>query len=175
MKSGLLISMLLTVLLSSPASARNATLTLKDGSTLRGQVTSLNNGVYTLTSSSLGTVTVAAANVESISYSDRGAGVSADSTARNTRSSGRSALNSGQNQAQIQQLQRSLAADSTTMTMISRLQDDPQLKAILADPEIMRAVSSGDLSALMANEKFMQLMNNPSIKEITRQVQGDTP
>ncbi|MEM1091132.1 MAG: hypothetical protein AAF552_10690 [Pseudomonadota bacterium] len=146
---------MLTLLLWSAGAAIGATLKLADGSSLRGEVVSLSNDVYTVRSDSLGTVKVPAADVVSISYGR--------STERDSSGS----------QAQLQKLQNQLAADATTMSMIGELQNDPQLQAILADPEIMRAVATGDLTTLMANEKFMAIMNNEKIRAITRQATGD--
>ncbi len=142
-------------------SASGASLRLKDGSVVEGKVSGLKNGVYTVRSRSLGTIEVKEADVASISYDQRSAGSNSSSGTANSAA-----------QQELQQIQRGLAGDSVTMSMISELQNDPQLQGILDDPEIMRAVSSGDLAALMANEKFMALMNNADIKAITRQVTG---
>ena len=53
--------------------------------------------------------------------------------------------------------------------MIMNLQDDPEIQAILQDPEIMKAVNAGDMNALLANPKFSKLMENAKIKAITRE------
>ncbi|MFK7956672.1 MAG: hypothetical protein AB8B96_11285 [Lysobacterales bacterium] len=156
----LLLSLLIIGLLASlPVGA--ATVTLKDGSVVNGKVSALRNGVYTVTSQSLGSIKLAEADIESISYGNR-----------RQRSDTQQRHGSDHNQ-EIQQIQRGLAGDSVTMSMISELQNDPQLKAILEDPDIMRAVSAGDLATLMASEKFMALMNNAGIKDITRKVTGE--
>ena len=54
--------------------------------------------------------------------------------------------------------------------MIQSLKDDPQFTKILEDPEIMNAVSSGDTAALMANPKFLQLLHNPTVRDIQQKV-----
>jgi hypothetical protein len=43
------------------------------------------------------------------------------------------------------------------------------VQAILADPQLMQAISSGDIQTLMNNPKFKEFMNNPAIKQITNQ------
>ena len=143
--------------LAAPSTSESATVTLKDGSVVQGTVSTLKNGVYTITSQSLGQITIAQSDVQSIRYGKNTTGATSPGAAH---------------AEEIQQIQRGLAGDSVTMSMISELQNDPQLKAILADPEIMRAVSTGDLTTLMANEKVMALMNNADIKAITGKVTG---
>ncbi len=145
----------LALLIGCVGTVFGATLKLADGTSLRGEVVSLSNDVYTIRSDSLGTVKVPAADVVSIRY---GRSTTQDSSGA---------------QAQVQQLQTQLAADATVMSMIGELQNDPQLQAILADPEIMRAVATGDLTTLMANEKFMAVMNNEKVRAITRQATGE--
>ena len=65
------------------------------------------------------------------------------------------------NSADIQAMQQSIMANEQIMAMIMNLQDDPEIQAILQDPEIMNAVNAGDMNALLANPKFIKLMENP--------------
>lgn len=57
------------------------------------------------------------------------------------------------------------------MTMILSLQSHPAMQAILADPTVLRAVSAGDLNALLAHPKFLELLNDPTVREIVKQVE----
>ncbi|MBT3258019.1 MAG: hypothetical protein HN366_16415 [Deltaproteobacteria bacterium] len=50
------------------------------------------------------------------------------------------------------------------------LQKDPKMQELLKDPVFMKAINSGDISDLMANPKFIELLNNPEIREIQKKV-----
>ena len=128
---------------------------LKDGTRVRGEITALQDGVYSVRSQSLGNVEIHQEDIRRIDYGTAPSGTADTSP------------------AQIQSLQRDMAADGEIFALIQQLQNDPQMQAILADPEIMRAVSAGDLNALMGNEKFMKLFENSDIRAITSKVTGD--
>jgi hypothetical protein len=64
-----------------------------------------------------------------------------------------------------------MTSDKEIMSMIQSLRNDPDFKKILEDPEIMKAVQAGDVPALMANPRFMKLMNNATVKEIEKKVE----
>ena len=50
--------------------------------------------------------------------------------------------------------------------IIRSLQSDQDVQEILSDPDVMKAVQAGDISTLMANPKFMKLLNNKAIQQI---------
>jgi hypothetical protein len=126
---------------------------LQDGSVLTAEVLSLHNGVYTLHSSTLGTITVAASKIRAIRMS---APPPAAPTTPN---------------APISSLQQTLLGNPEIMTMILSLQDNPAMQAILADPAVMQAVNAGDLNAVLAHPKFLELLNDPQVREIVKQVE----
>jgi hypothetical protein len=66
----------------------------------------------------------------------------------------------------IESLQKSLASDPQVMDRILSLQEDPEIQEILNDPEIMNAVARGDLTTLMANPRFLDLLDHPTIRDI---------
>jgi len=69
---------------------------------------------------------------------------------------------------QVKILQEHIASDHKLMTKILDLQNDPDFQSILADPEVMQAVNSGNVQELLSNPKFMRLLDKPSVREITR-------
>ncbi len=150
MRRLLLLSLLFATL---PASA-GPVFELKDGTRVRGEIVTLDDGVYTVRSETLGRVEIRQQDIDRIDYgkAPKGASLEVESS------------------AQIQSLQRDLAADGEIFALIQQLQADPQLQQILADPEIMRAVAAGDLNALIDNPKFMKLLENPNIRAITSKV-----
>jgi hypothetical protein len=54
--------------------------------------------------------------------------------------------------------------------LIQSLQNDPEFKQLLEDPEFMKAVKAGDLAAISADPRFVKLMNNPTVREIQKKV-----
>jgi len=61
--------------------------------------------------------------------------------------------------------------DEGTMALIRSLQNEPEMQAILNDPEFLRAIQAGDVSVLTSNPAFQKLLNNPRIREIENRVQ----
>lgn len=119
---------------------------LTDGSTITGEVSSLNNGVYVIKSESLGTIKLEESKIRAIHSQSSGTNAS---SVQDTRA-----------------LQEKMLSDREIMGLIQSLQNDPDFKKILEDPEIMKAVNAGDVSALTANPKFMKLLENATVKEI---------
>ena len=132
---------------------------LKDGSVINGAIQHFEGGTYTVASSILGVVKIPQDRVLRITYD--GASSAAKNTAKST---------AGPSPAQIQSVQQKILGDSSLLGLIQSLQDDPDVKAILADEDIMRAVAAYDFSALQNNEKIRRLMEKPEIKAITGKV-----
>ncbi|MCX5700505.1 MAG: hypothetical protein NTZ63_03075 [Candidatus Omnitrophica bacterium] len=57
-----------------------------------------------------------------------------------------------------------------TVDAIKSLAQDQQVQEIMKDPELMKAVQTEDYKTLMTNEKFINLLNNPKIQEISKKV-----
>lgn len=132
------------------------TIELKDGSHIQGDVQSIERGVYTIKSSSLGTVRIPQENVAKIVYDgssnrDNSANL-ADETTR-----------------QVVQIQQRLAQDPDAMKEVMNLQSDPQIQAILNDPAIMQAVEKGDFMSLLGNDKIKALENNARVRQLLEQ------
>ncbi|HAM53296.1 MAG TPA: hypothetical protein DCP92_22330 [Nitrospiraceae bacterium] len=124
---------------------------LTDGTVITGEIVSLSNGVYTVKSASLGTIQIQESKILTI-----GAKGSLGS--------------SGTAGDQVKSLQEKMIGDSEVMSLIQALQNDKDLQEILRDPEIMKAVQAGDISALAANPKFMKLLNKQTIQQIKNKV-----
>ncbi len=132
---------------------------LSDGSIITGEVVSFDGNIWTIRSGAMGTLKIEAAKVVSIRSQTTGsqAPVGGASTGNQA------------NTADIQAMQQSIMANEQLMAMIMSLQNNPEVQAILQDPEVMNAINAGDMNTLMANPKFMRLMENAKIKEITRE------
>jgi hypothetical protein len=132
---------------------------LSDGSVIRGEIVSYSRGVYTVRSENLGTLTVEGSKIRSIKKETSGA------PGDQPTGSGRIPIND-----QVKALQELMAGDQNIMKSIESLNNDPDFQTVLADPELMKAVSSGDISQLLASPKFMKLLNKPVVHEIGEKV-----
>ncbi len=110
---------------------------------------SFKNGVYTLQTNTMGTVNVTESEI--ISIQPKSAPLSPSSV-----------------QEQIFILQALMANDKETMDKIYSLKDDPDFEKALQDPDIIKAVKSGDINALLSNPKFLKLLESQTVKEIKR-------
>jgi hypothetical protein len=137
------------------------TIELKDGSRIEGEIQSIENGVYTVRSSSIGTVHVAQSNIVRIVYSGDAANAAG--------SSGKSPARDEALANDVQQLQMRLAQDPAAMQSIMSLQSDPQIQAILSDPVIAKAIQEGDYMSLLGNAKIQALKSNEHLKQLLQQ------
>jgi hypothetical protein len=140
------------------------TIELNDGSRITGEIQSLEKGVYTIVSPSIGTVHVAQSNIARIVYS--GDAANAPNVAA---SSDKPPVHDDAMSHEFQQLQSSLAQDPATMQSIMSLQSDPQIQAVVSDPAIMKAIQEGDFTSLLTNPKIQALENNEHVKQLVQQ------
>lgn len=137
------------------------TIELKDGSRIQGEIQSIENGVYTVLSPSIGIVRVAQSNIARIIYS----GDSSNAAG----SSDKSSASNNTMTHDIQQMQTRLAQDPVAVQSIMSLQSDPQIQAIMNDPAIVKAIQDGDYTSLLGNPKIQALENNEHLKQLVRQ------
>ncbi len=128
---------------------------LIEGSAIIGEVQSLSNGIYTIKSESLGVIKIEASKIRAIHPISPSLGAESGN---------------GNPAGELKSFQEKMLSDREIMSLIEALQDDPEFNKVLEDPEIMKAVNSGDIAALQANPLFMKLLNNTTVKEIGRKV-----
>jgi hypothetical protein len=126
---------------------------LKDGSVVSGEVLKFDGTSYTIKSSSLGTVHINNAEISAIRTPSSQSANPQDVV---TISPG-----------DISAMQQQLMSNQEIMALINSLQNDPQVQAILSDPELMQAIVAGNVDALLNNPKFKALLENPTVKSIT--------
>jgi len=73
-------------------------------------------------------------------------------------------------ETRVEALQERMEAQPEVMDTIRRLQSDPQFQDVLDDPEIVKALGSGDIAALLANPKVNNLINHPAVQDITKKL-----
>ncbi len=124
------------------------TFELLDGSIITGEIVSFNDGTFTVKSEILGTVRIDETKIQAI-RSRKKRRISGD---------------------EVQTLQEKMMGSEEIFAMILSLQNDPEFLEIIQDPEIMSAVESGDINALISNQKFLKLLENPAIKDIEKMI-----
>jgi len=142
------------VMLSAPyGSVSAATLVLKDGAVIHGEIKALQDDVYTVETDSLGTLRVPKHNVRTI---DHGGEHAVELPANG----------SSAEQAELEAMQSRMLQNPNVLSMILSLQNNPQMQALLADPQIMSAIASGNYAALMNHPKIVALASNAKMREI---------
>ena len=146
--------------LAPSGSASAATLVLKDGAVIHGEIETLQDDVYTVKTDSLGTVRVRKPDIRTIDHSDSSTiGSPVGST-----------KGSPPEQADLQAMQSRIMQSPNLFSMILGLQSDPDVQAVLADPEIMSALASGDYATLMNHPKIIALTSNAKVREVIDEV-----
>jgi len=145
----LILFFLSVVFLGQAFAGETKTFELLDGSIITGEIISFSDGTFTLKSEVLGTVRIEESKIRAI-RSRKNGGVAGD---------------------EVLALQEKMMGNEEIFAMILSLQNDPEFRAILQDPEIMSAVSSGDINALLSNQKFLKLLENPAIQDIERMIE----
>ncbi len=170
MKVAAIVTFMLFILAGQAFAAEPAEINLRDGSVIRAEVISLQDGLYTLRSETLGTIVIEKSKISSIKM---GAGdparthVSTPSSITPNAAPQTAAPNIT---AQINTMRDAMMSDQSIMNNLSSLTNDPDVMRAAQDPEIMKDLASGDVTALMSNDKFMQLLNNPAIQETIKKV-----
>ena len=152
-----LFALLLSLLIGITQAGETREVVLKDGSVIAGEIISLNNGIYTVKSDSLGTIKLEETKVRTIRERS-----SAGNAGMSTSGSGTA--------GEVRSLQEKMMGNQEVMNLIQSLQNDAEFKKLLEDPEIMKIVNAGDIATLMADPRFIKLLNNPTVREIQRKV-----
>ncbi len=141
--------------------AAAANVVLIDGTVIHGEVVSLEDGVYTVRSDSLGMLRVPKAKVRTIEEGQ---------AAGRPAASGASSNASVPPAAAIQGIETNVLQNPDLLKMLLALQNDPDVLAVLSDPKVMSEIAAGDYSALMNDPKIVALMNNAKVRAFVEEV-----
>jgi hypothetical protein len=136
-----------------------ATIVLNDGTVIRGEIESLRNDVYTVSTEALGNVRVRKDQIRRIDYEDN------PSVSEAPPAGEASGLPS------FQSLQLQLMQSASVFSMIQALQSDPEIQAVMSDPEIASALAAGDFQSLLDNPKIQALAAHERIRAIIEAAQ----
>ena len=145
---------------STAITADQRRILLEDGTELVGEILSMRNGSYTIRTKTLGTLTVSDRQIRQMT--------SRSNPSSNAVTSGSSLGNPSQ--LGVQALQERMSSDRPMLQQIMALQNSPEMKAVLSDPEVMSAIERLDFDTLANHPKIIRLMNNQGVKSITSRV-----
>jgi hypothetical protein len=135
-------------------------ITLKDGSQIKGELSGIDNGVYTVKTPIIGDVHVAASDVASIT-------------------NGNGPVAALQNQAspsmpnmdqQISASQKQLMSNPESMATLQEMMQDPEIMKALQDPALVQAITSHDYAAVQSNPQIKKLMSNPKMQALLQKL-----
>ena len=160
MKSMRIIILTVLCFLSTNVSAGEfSEISLTDGSIIYGEIRSFNGGVYTVKSAAFGLVKISESDIQQICPK-------ADSIKKRENVNPETPSVS----SDLLALQELMRRDKEIMNLIVALQNDPDFLEIIGDPEILNALNTGDIGALLSNSKFMKLLKNQRIQEIQKRL-----
>jgi len=143
-----LLSLCLLALPSPAQSGSVKTITLKDGSTIKGEVLSLQNGVYTVRSLTLGEIQLKEDTIVAI-------------TAEETAQENPSAFKN-----EVLDIQGEITKDPQLMEEIKHLMADEEVLRLLSDPNLMNDVMTFDEEKIKSNPSVQKLLEHQQIRKI---------
>lgn len=158
----MLICLLIIAIILPCVSHSAEIITLKDGSQIRGDLVSLNNGVYSVQTAAMGTINITAGNIVNIT----------NEGATPTQQIIPSSHQQPNMDAVFQQQQAQLMSNPEAIAAIQQMAQDPEIMKILSDPALIQSVTSRDINGVSNNPKTQELLNNPKMKALLDQLQS---
>ena len=141
---------------------------LKDGSIIKGTVTKMENGVYTVVSDRLGEMQINDQDIANIQSGN-------DPVLVSDTSSNSGNIQSSNLKNQVQAMQGTILNDPEMMKDIMGLMDDPEIQTLFSDKDFISAVTSMDPNQIQNNPKIQSLMNNPKMRKLLEKAQSRMP
>lgn len=146
---------LLSFTISAFAQIPLQTITLKDGTSIKGHLSGVAKGSYTVDNATMGQIKIPAEQVISINASEATSSASLTISA-NEKLSG-TAFNG---------LHSSMMQDPQIMNLIQEMIQDPSVAELLTDPVLMQDALTMDPQKIQNNPTVQKLMQNPKMQEI---------
>ncbi len=154
--SGLTFLFLLFV--SSLALADSQTITLTDGSQIKGELIDIAGSTYTIRTAAMGDIHVQNDQVRSITQATMPQQPSNQQPVTDM------------NQA-VNDVQAQIMSDPEFLGDIQQLVQDPEIMNLLSDPAILQAAMAKDASAIQDSPSGQELLNNPKLRELAEKLQ----
>ncbi|MBF0159118.1 MAG: hypothetical protein HQL58_06295 [Magnetococcales bacterium] len=149
------------LIMSAAHAGEIMTVTLSDGSTIKAEVVSLQGDSYTLRSPSMGTLTVPATRVLSLSRGNNPPPSPSPATT----------LSQADLDAARVHVTQAIMSNPKLMERLLALQHDPAIRRIMNDPKLSAAVQAGDVGQLQAMPEFGRLLNHPAMLDLIKSSQ----
>ncbi len=156
------LAVLLVFMCSQVSAADMRNIELTDGSVVSGEIISFSNGIYTIKTESLGMLNISSARIRAIS--------SKSPQPHTEVEHGDSSPYNRKFDPQVRDLRQQMLNDPALLELIMSLQDNPEFKQALQDPDIQEAIRTGDTGRLASNPIINRLINNPAVLEIYKKV-----
>lgn len=138
-------------------------ITLDDGSSIVGEIISVENGSYTIKTKSLGTLTLGSRQIKSITQLGDSPAATANADMKGASSH---SISSGSVASSVQQIQSSITSNTSLMSAIMQMQNNPEMQAVLSDPALMQAIQSFNIEAIQNHPKIIRLMQSQEMQKI---------
>jgi hypothetical protein len=136
-------------------------ITLKDGSQIKGVLSGIENGVYTVKTPIIGDIHVAASDVSSITNGDAPVAVTAAPA---------TAPAAGSLDQQIAASQQKILSNPQSMAILQQMAQNPQMMQALQDPALVQAVANHDYQAVQNNPAVQKIINDPQIRALIQKI-----
>ena len=150
-------------------------ITLKDSSVIRAQVTEMSGGFYLVNSPVLGQIKIPTAEV--VAIRNEGAAVQSAAGTDATSSAKAEAAQPSPGSVNLESLRSSLSSKvqnlvSTRdgMNAVMNFSNNPDVKAVINDPQVMQAIQNGDYNALMKSPAMKTLIDNPQTQSLIQSI-----
>lgn len=142
-------------------------ITLQDGSTLKGEVTGMDQGFYTVHNPAMGDMRVPDRSIVSITST-----TAAAPTQQPAATSGAAGSTGITATPEFQSIQNKMMADPQVMGDIQQMVQDPEIMALLSDPTFITAIQSGNAASLQSDPRIRKLSENPKVQALIEKLQA---
>ena len=148
--------------------ATSKQIALKDGSLIKGELVSFENGLYTIQTENLGRLQLPEVNVVSIANEGAIAQAAPPMAQQTAAAPGFS--------NKVSAMQTKIMGDPQAMQTVQAMAEDPEIAAMISDPNFVKqltaAVSNNDMNSVADNPNIQRLMSNPKMQAFIQQLQG---
>lgn len=144
------------------------TITLKDGTVIKGTITEFKDQTYSIQTNNLGLIRVKDSDIVGINLEGSAPGAQ-QNTPLNAQSN---PLSQADFKNQVQQVQGTVLSDPKIMSDIQNLLNDEKIRNILSDPKFINEVMSYDPEKIKNNDKVHQLMDTPEMQKLMQKIEN---
>ena len=156
-----------------PANKPLQTITLKDGTVLKGHLLKIENDSYAIQTEHMGQVQVNVANIANITNGSGTSPVTSQTPSLPTTMTGNptgNAMNAPAGQGNIGAIQQQLMADPDIQTSVQDLVKDPEIQKLLTSGNLLQDAMSMDPAKIQNNPNIKDLMQSPKMQQLMQKI-----